>query len=541
MKSFRLQSIVCPLVFVVAFVIISWNLSTVGIASGQLDPILHLGSQDEATYTREAITMAREGHWMTPTFLGRWIFEKPPLLMWLSAASMKVFGIGRLTARLPVIFAGSLICALCFAIVRRERSIAAGLAAAAMALTSQVLITMARHSMTDILLAAAGMCALTILLRDPGLLRPASLAAFVAAAAAGIMAKSIAGILILLVMAVVVGLENQRWTRAALAATAAIAVASPWFLYNLILHRDWFLADTGFQIIATGMNANHASSGNHVWFYVQRMINSDLLPLLLALTAIPALVRAVRRREPAALLSASYFVIYFAGLMVFRFHTERYLSWFLPSLILIASLYSPLLNGKRAAVVIAMLALVFAGKVAYPDSVFGVSLQPGTTVAQAPVLSRYCAEYRATDLYVLGIDDELYSAVLPLHHVRYGWIDPTNSVEHQYPHLAYLGILIPAAAMPELSQKLTLYRDRLRAWGHNSTEGIATGFSANDAAGLVQLIHHHPESDFLVAKEILPDPQNSTSHRLVFANANFALLESKLAVEHETPAWTCEM
>src|ERR1700759_1840533 len=119
MKLFRLEY----LVFVAAFTILSWNLWNVGIASGYIDPILHLGAQDEATYTREAIAMARGGGWMTPAFLGRWVFEKPPLLMWLSALSLKIFGIGRVSARIPVVFAGALICALCFSIVRRRRSV----------------------------------------------------------------------------------------------------------------------------------------------------------------------------------------------------------------------------------------------------------------------------------------------------------------------------------------------------------------------------------------------------------------------------------
>src|ERR1035438_9219979 len=116
MKLFRLEWIV----FGIAFAILSWNLWSVGIASGYIDPVMRLGAQDEATYTREAITMARDGGWMTPTFLGRWVFEKPPLTMWLSALSMKLLGIGRLSARLPAVVAGALIFALFFAIVRRR-------------------------------------------------------------------------------------------------------------------------------------------------------------------------------------------------------------------------------------------------------------------------------------------------------------------------------------------------------------------------------------------------------------------------------------
>jgi hypothetical protein len=527
MKLFRLEC----LVFVVASMILSWNLWNVGIASGYIDPIRHLGAQDEATYTREAIAMAREGGWMTPTFLGRWVFEKPPLLMWLSAASMKTFGIGRVTARLPAILAGALLCALCFAMVRRERSLYAGLAAALMALGSQVLFTMARHNMTDILFAAAGMCAFAILLRDPDLRSSANLAGFVIAAAAGIMAKSIAGVLVLAVMIVLTGLARKRWARASLAFAAAIALASPWFLYNFILHRDWFLADMGFQIVTIGTTAHQTADENHVWFYFIRILNSDLLPLLLTITACPALFRAVRKREPAAVLAISYFAIYLAALMVFRFHSEQYLCWFVPSLILIGALYSPLMTTRGAIGIFLVALIVF----------ITISMRPVTTIPAAPALSRYCTEHRATDLYILGVDDEFYSAVLPLHSVRYGFIDAEDVVAREHPHLTFLGLLIPATELAQLDSKLPIYRGRLRAWGLESTKAVATGIFAHDAATLAQIIHDHPESDFLVARSVLADPEHTTSHRLAFANTDFALLESKLPVAAESAGWTCEM
>lgn len=529
------------IVFAGAFAILSWNLWNVGIASGSIDPILHFGAQDESTYTREAITMARDGGWMTPAFLGRWVFEKPPLLMWLSAVSMKVFGIGRLPARFPAIFGGALVCAMCFLIVRRERSIAAALAAAAMALSSQILFIMARHNMTDILLAASGMCAFAIVLHDPGLRSTRGFTGLVIAAAAGMMAKSIAGLLVLAVMTVVVGRAQRRWMRALLAAAAAILLASPWFVYNLLAHREWFLADMGFQLITIGTTARQTAQENHLLFYVSRILNSDLIPLLLAVSGLWACYRACARREPAGVLAASYLVIYFAALMIFHFHSEQYLTWFAPSLILIAALYSPLLNQKLAPVLIAVILAVFVVKIANPDRDFGVSMRSGSTIAAAPVLSRYCNEHRATDLYVLGVDDEFYSAVLPFHRVRYGWIDATDTVAREHPHLAYLGILLPAAELSQSGEKLPVFRDRLRAWGLDSTESVATGLAAHDTAALVQIIHDHPEADFLVARTILPEPERLSSHRVTFANGDFALLESTTPVSIEPASWSCEM
>jgi hypothetical protein len=311
--------------------------------------------------------------------------------------------------------------------------------------------------------------------------------------------------------------------------------------YNFILHRDWFLADMGYQLITVGSAAHQNTSENHLWFYIIRVLNSDLLPLLLALTSVPAILYAAFRRESAGVLSASYFVLYFAALMVFRFHSEQYLCWFVPSVILIGALYSPLLNKKCAPIVIAIVCIAFAVKVANPDRDFGVSMRSGTTIGAAPALSHYCGEHRAVDLYILGVDDEFYSAVLPLHRVHYGWIDAAGLVQREHPHLPFLGILIPADELPQLSGKVPLYRDRLRAWGLDSTQAVATGVAARDVPSLAQIVRDHPESDFLVARAILPDPEHIASHRVVFANGEFALLESKLRVGNEPPAWSCEM
>jgi 4-amino-4-deoxy-L-arabinose transferase-like glycosyltransferase len=529
------------LVFAIASVILSWNLWSTGIASGYIDPLLHFGAQDEATYTREAITMAREGAWMTPTFLGRWVFEKPPLLMWLSAASMKIFGIGPFTARLPVVFAGALICALVFVMVGRERTLGAANAAAMMALSSQVLFILSRHAMTDILLAASGMVAFAVLLGDPDLRRLCSFVSFVLAAAAGFMVKSVAGVLVLAVMIVVVGLGRRRWGRVALASVASLVVASPWFVYNFVVHREWLLADMGFQIFTVGAATHQNTSENHVWFYVVRVLYSDLVPLLLALTAIPSIVTALRRRETAALLAASYCVLYGAAILLFRFSSEQYLCWWIPSLALIAGLYSPLLRGRAAGVVIAVVVIAFVVKVANPDNDFGVSIRPGTTIAAAPVLSRYCAQHRATDLYVLGVDDEFYSAVLPLHLVRYGFMDATDLVAREHPHLLQLGILVSAAEFSQLDARMPVYRDRLRAWGMESTVAVGTGVAAHRPEELLRIIYDHPESDFLVARTVLAEPERMTTHRVTFTNADFSLLESKQPTASELSAWTCSM
>ncbi|HEY3840280.1 MAG TPA: hypothetical protein VGL72_27090, partial [Bryobacteraceae bacterium] len=172
---------------------------------------------------------------------------------------------------------------------------------------------------------------------------------------------------------------------------------------------------------------------------------------------------------------------------------------------------------------------------------FGLSFLGVTTIAAAPVLSKYCSERRAADLYVLGVDDEFYSAVLPLHRVRYGWVDPTDLVTREHPHLASLGILIPAAEFLHLNERMPAFRNRLRDWGLDSTAAVGTGFAAQNSNELLRIIPNHPESDFLVSRSILPDPAQVTTHRVVAATDDFALLESKLTVARQSNAWTCQM
>jgi hypothetical protein len=351
------------------------------------------------------------------------------------------------------------------------------------------------------------------------------------------MAKSVAGVLVLAVMAVVV--RNPK--RVVLAGLATVALACPWFLYNYAAHRDWFVADMTYQIVTVGTLAHQTSQENHVLFYLLRIVVSDTLPLLLTISAVPALGAALRRRESAAILAGAYVVIYFAALMVFRFHSQQYLCWFAPSLILAAGLYSPLLNGRPALGMLAVIGAVFVIKTANPESSFGLDFRSGSTLATSEPLSRYCGQHRATTLHVIGVDDEFYSAVLPLERVRYAWLDPANVVSHEHPHLSHLGILVSSDELEQLEAKLPVYQQRLREWGMESTEALQTGVSATSVEALQKMVRDHPDRDFLVARTILPEPEKVTTHKIAASGNDFVLLESNTTPREHTPEWTCAM
>ncbi len=528
-------------VFLAAFLGLSFNLPHTGIASGSVDPILHYGAMDEALYTSEAIHMATHGAWMTPTLLGRWIFEKPPLLMWLSALPMKAFGIGPFTARLPSVLAGALVVALCFAIARAVRSTAAGLAAALLCLSSPLLFAMSRLNMTDSLLAAAMVTVVAALIRDPALAQTGSRVVFAVAIAAGILDKSVAGLLPALVALLFAMVMRRRagpgpW-RIVLFTACAIALASPWFLYNLAVHREWFLADMGFQIVATGVtSAIQTSSENHVLFYLLRLAYAAPAAVILLLTGVPSLVRSLRRFEPGPFLLACYLAVVFAALMAFRFRSEQYLTWLIPAVILAAAVSTPLLDGRRAAWLMLALGAILVVEAAVPVRPWSISWRPGSTVPAAPTLSRYCEERRANELYILGVADQFYAATLPLGTVRYGFVDPADSVAATHPHLEYLGIAQPATASPEVP----LYAARLRAWGMNSIAPIRTGIVARNLDELAALVRAHPEADFLVSPEIAAR-LGRDGHIVRATTPTFVLLESPEARPAGPAQGTCRM
>src|SRR5690348_7816277 len=62
--------------------------------------IRHLLPSDEGRYAEIAREMMVSGDWLAPRYNGYLYFEKPPLQMWMNAATFAVFGVGDWQARL---------------------------------------------------------------------------------------------------------------------------------------------------------------------------------------------------------------------------------------------------------------------------------------------------------------------------------------------------------------------------------------------------------------------------------------------------------
>src|SRR5579883_1266545 len=94
-------------VFLASLLILAWGAGVPGIATSYVDPVAHILAQDEAVYASTSLEMAAHGEWLSPKYLGRWAFYKPPLLYWLSAICVKVAGASTFALRFPSILAGA--------------------------------------------------------------------------------------------------------------------------------------------------------------------------------------------------------------------------------------------------------------------------------------------------------------------------------------------------------------------------------------------------------------------------------------------------
>src|SRR5579883_1919132 len=280
----------------------------VGMAGAYVDPIGKIIAQDEALYAHSAIHMARNGHWLTPMFMGRFALYKPPLLIWLAGASARIAGISRLALRFPVALICSLAVGLIFLWAAETAGWEAGVLAAALLLSSHLWLVLGSLSMTDGLLAAFFAGALYALFSDPWLESKSGLWMYSGCVAAAVLTKSVAGFLPLVVLGLywLTGPAKYKpsFWRVCQAGLLAAALAAPWYCYQFIAHGRWFWAEhVGVEILGYGGGAPAQTSGeSHLLFYLSRLFWVDPVLAAAALFAFPYLFGELRRRSPAATL-----------------------------------------------------------------------------------------------------------------------------------------------------------------------------------------------------------------------------------------------
>jgi dolichyl-phosphate-mannose-protein mannosyltransferase len=478
---------------------LGFHMQSVGMASGIVDPIVHAGAQDEAVYGHAAARMVRTGHWMTPIFLDRFMLNKPPLLMWAGAASMRLLGIYPLALRLPVLFAGVLCCVLIYWWLRPLRSLPVAIAGVVLLLGTPLFHDMNRTFMTDGLLTLFVVAAMFALAADPRCERRWSAVAFGALSGAAVMTKSAAGLLPLLVLMVYWALagpkERPPLKKMLVAFAVAAIVAAPWHIYEFAVHRDWFVAEyVRFQLLGSGVTApSRYTSDTNFWFYFRTLLRTDPVLLVLWMTSIPWIAMAWKRDQVQTRLLTAWFLTSALCLGMFGTRAAYYLLPLLPALALMTVEFSPLLRGKLAWVACAALVVVYA----LWGGDYGARTAPS-----ALALDHYSRLRRTNELVIVSPEDEFYAAVVDLPKIRYVYLTPldaTKTSEFFY----RLGMIVSDEEFCSLDRLLPVYEQRLRAWKlPENLHPEATLIDSGSVSKLAEIIRCSPDRDFMIPESL---------------------------------------
>lgn len=531
----------------IAFASLFARSARVGLAGDYVDPVSRVTAQDEALYANTSIHMAREGGWLTPTFMGRYAFYKPPLLYWVSAAAARGFGIFTPVLRLPVAAIAALAAGLLFLWAAEMSGWAAGALCVALLISNHLWHVLSGMALTDGLLAAFLIAAFYAVFVDPWLESKAGLWGFSGSVAAAILTKGVAGLLPLAVLAAYRMAGPPRYRprtmRIAAAAVLALVLAAPWFTYQLAVHGRWFRTEhVNVEILGYGAGAPPQTSGKNAFaFYGMRLALTDPMLLAAVVIAVPGLITALQRREAGAVLLMCWLAVTAAAVLGWQYRNAAYLLPMVPALALVAACYGPLASRASSKAVLGLAMALLISKAATPGAPWGMSFEKGTVQALAPALQDYCERARPVELIIVGMDDDLYASALPLFRLRYALVGAAPGAPGPYGmDFADMGIVTTAAQFNHLGQWLPAFRERLHGWGLDSTRPVATVIRVSTEAELAQTVRAHPESDFLLPRRFRS--AGDGSHLLVEVFPDHVFLLSR-SVEHGAgpTAWTCRM
>ncbi|MDQ6684765.1 MAG: glycosyltransferase family 39 protein [Pseudomonadota bacterium] len=242
-----------------------------------------LSMPEEGRYVGVAWEMVRSGDWLVPTENGLPFLHKPPLFYWLTAAMLSLFGSVPAAARLaPLLGAlgGGLAMAL---LTRRWLGAAAARWVGVVLLTMPAFFAVAQFANLDILVAGCmaatiALAAHAVLLQQHGAAWHRVVVAVWVAAALGVLAKGLIGLLL-------PGLIVAVWLLATRQPRAIVRLLSPWGVAAFaVVALPWFFAIQGrfpgfahYFVVYQHFERFTAGGFNNVrpwWFYLV------LVPLL---------------------------------------------------------------------------------------------------------------------------------------------------------------------------------------------------------------------------------------------------------------------
>lgn len=268
--------------------------------------LLFLGSRglnepDEGRYSEIAREMAASGDWLVPHLNGFGHFQKPPLLYWLTATSLRVFGLNEWGVRMPSALAAAGIVWLVFVTARMLFNRAVAVTAALVLLAGLEFFVLARMLTPDMTLSFWTTAAVACLVRAAhGERRRVWVWAFFLAQGMGFLTKGPLALVVPCAAALGWQLAARRrpgqvklpWLRGLL---LALVIGLAWFAvvaakFPALL--DYFVGD---ELVKRFASKSHGRS-KPFWFFVPVLLGG-WLPWTCFL---PALVLAAWRRWRSA-------------------------------------------------------------------------------------------------------------------------------------------------------------------------------------------------------------------------------------------------
>ena len=534
-------------VFLLALVCLLPRAARVGLTGDYVDPISRITAQDEALYSNSAIGMAREGNWLTPYFMARPALYKPPMLIWISALSVKLFGISTFHLRVPLTAVAALSIGLIFLWGAEAGGITAGMCAGLLVLSNRFFHTLSTLVMTDALLLAFTAAAVYAIFSDPWLESRTALWGFAACTAGAILTKGVAGVFPIAILGLywvtVRPAERPALRRALLAAALAIALSAPWFLYQLAVHPRWFWTEhIAVEILGFGTGEPpQTSRETTAVFYLLRMVTIEPILFSAVLVALPAFARKLRERSSGPILLAVWAAFAASATLAWQYRSASYLLALVPALALIGACYGPFSEQRHSSWMLGLIVVGLIAKCALPGAPWGLNYQAGTVNPVAQALTDYCEGPRAENLMVVDAVDDLYAAALPLQ-LRYARVGARLSNGAYGMPFRDLGISLHVEDYLHLDAGRERYAGVLREWGVTSTAPVGTVVTAASAKELESLVRAAPNTDFLIPNRYRAAIHDS-GHRYVPAAPGFGFLLSSGAGAGTEPhtSWTCRM
>ena len=257
---------------------------------------------DEATTTARAVELLEDGHWLVPTLDGEPDLQKPPLKLWVVAATIRLFGSSELTLRVWDAAAGLAIVSLTFLAAARFGGALAGFTAAlALTTMSRFLFDhMCRSNVYDSFLTLFVAAAALHHAFGEQSKRAAALTGCLGALA--LLSKGVAALPLFAIIAVFElhrsGPRGLRSGRLWIAVATALGLASLWYVPALLLAPKVLSKEIRFEVV--GRFLGESAFARPTLFFEQ--VAATFRYWLLAL--VPALfsLRGARARGAAILV-----------------------------------------------------------------------------------------------------------------------------------------------------------------------------------------------------------------------------------------------